>query len=141
MGACNFQRMRNFVLVARDTDGCYEEDFFNDDLYDLFVDEMKVAVEALNDSLIFHKITVVSGYYDGLQYLVECEHELDKYNYDNEDCRYYFDMCRSAAYRKYGAEIKKINKKLQKVAKIHDYHVLSLSGVFSNGTGVYSIVG
>ena len=131
MATSNFRIMNNFVLVV--TNDC--DDPF---ICDLIVEEMTAAIEKLNDTLIFHKISVKSGYYEGLQYYVECEHELEKYEYDNDDCWYYFDMCKSAAYKKYRAEINRINKELKKIASMHDYEILKEVGKFSDGTAIYT---
>ena len=92
-------------------------------------------MEKLNDDLIFHELELKSGYYEGIQIFVgelENPHELD-----NEDCRYYYDMCRSQAIRKYDAEIRRINKWLEKVAVEHGWRKLHCLGVFSNGEAVY----
>ena len=81
-------------------DEMFYEDIFNG--YDGF----KGVMEKLNNDLTFHSMEFKSGYYEGVQLYVnttENPHELD-----NEDCRYYFDMCRSQAIRKYDAEIRKI---------------------------------
>ena len=138
MATNNFKTMRNFPLVVRNLDECYFEngefDYF---LYEIIRDEMENEIAELKNSLLFHTIKVISGYYTGLQFYVECEHELDLENYDNEDCWYYFDMCRSAAYRKFNAEINKIRRALNKIAKKDFYDVLCHVSTFSNGCACY----
>lgn len=107
----------------------FYEDIIND--CDGFVDEMN----SLNDILVFHKLSLKDGYYDGVQiYVVEKEnpHELD-----NDDCKYYYDMCRSKAIRKYDSEIRKINKWMDKVASQYGWKELYCLGVFSNGEAIY----
>jgi hypothetical protein len=111
----------------------WSEDFYRDIFYGY--DGFKEVMENFNNDLIFHKIEIKSGYYDGVQlYVDELEnpHELD-----NDDCRYYYDMCRSQAIRKYDAEIRKINKWMEKVATEYGWRKLNCLGVFSNGEAIY----
>ena len=92
-------------------------------------------MEELNNDLVFHSMEFKSGYYDGVQLYIntaENPHELD-----NEDCRYYFDMCRSQAIRKYEAEIRKINKWMEKIAVEYGWRKLNCIGVFSSGEAIY----
>ena len=109
------------------------EDFYNDIFhgYDGFKDKM----EDFNDSLTFHELQFKSGYYDGVQIYVEEKenpHELD-----NEDCQYYYDMCRSKAIRKYDSEVRKINRWMEKVAPEYGWRELHCLGIFSNGEAIY----
>lgn len=111
----------------------WEEDFYRD-IYDGW-DGFKKLMENFNDELTFHELQFKSGYYVGVQIYVEEKenpHELD-----NEDCRYYYDMCRSVAIRKYDAEIRKINKWMDKVATEYGWRKLNCIGIFSNGEAVY----
>ena len=107
---------------------------FYDDIahgYDGFKDLM----EEFSDNLVFHKVYMKSGYYDGIQLYVE---EMDNpYELDNSDCRYYYDMCRSQAIRKYDAEIRKINRWMDNVATEYGWRELHCLGIFSNGEAVY----
>jgi len=113
-------------------------DLWNETFYDDIIngyDGFKDKMEELNDTLTFHKIVFKSGYYTGIQLFVEEKenpHELD-----NEDCRYYYDMCRSQAIRKYDAEIRKINRWMEKVAPEYGWRELHCLGIFSNGEAVY----
>lgn len=107
---------------------------FYDDIYSGF-DGFKGKMEDFNDALTFNEVTFESGYYDGVQLFVkekENPHELD-----NDDCNYYFDMCRSKAIRKYDAEIRKINKWMDKVATEYGWRELHCLGIFSNGEAIY----
>lgn len=109
-------------------------EMFYEDIYEGY-DGFKGLMEDFNNDLIFHELTFKSGYYDGVQIFVEEKenpHELD-----NEDCHYYFDMCRSKAIRKYDAEIRKINRWMEKVATQHGWKGLICLGIFSNGEAVY----
>lgn len=108
--------------------------FFYEDIINGY-DGFKGLMEDFTDTLVFHKLDFKSGYYTGMQiYVEETEnpHELD-----NEDCNYYFDMCRSKAIRKYDAEIRKINRWLDKVAVEYGWRELYCVGIFSNGEAVY----
>ena len=113
-------------------------DLWNETFYDDIFNGhagFKGKMEELNDTLTFHEITFKSGYYSGIQLYVEEKenpHELD-----NEDCKYYYDMCRSQAIRKYDAEIRKINKWMEKVAPEYGWRKLHCLGVFSNGEAIY----
>lgn len=112
----------------------WSEDFYRDTFegYDGF----KGLMEKFNDTLIFHEITFKSGYYDGVQLFVE-EKEENPHELDNEDCRYCYDMCRSQAIRKYDAEIRKINRWMEKVATQYGWRELHCLGIFSNGEAIY----
>lgn len=140
MSTPNFHTMQNFdlfVKVYEPMDEEYNESeayFFYEDTYEGY-DGFKEIMENLNENLTFHKIIFKSGYYDGVQiYVEEMEnpHELD-----NEDCRYYYDMCRSQAVRKYDAEIRKINKWMDKTAVEYGWRKLHCLGIFSNGEAIY----
>jgi hypothetical protein len=110
------------------------EETFYEDIYNGY-DGFKTIMEDFNDTLTFHELKFYSGYYTGVQIFVEEKenpHELD-----NEDCNYYYDMCRSKAIRKYDAEVRKINKWMDKVAVQYGWQELICLGVFSNGEAVY----
>lgn len=108
---------------------------FYDDIFHGY-DGFKDLMEDFNDTLTFHKLTFRSGYYTGVQLYVE-EKEENPYNLDNEDCHYYYDMCRSAAIRKYDAEIRKINRWMEKVAPEYGWENYVVFGIFSNGEAIY----
>lgn len=130
MSAANFQTMRDFPLFARDFDDEVE-------YYDI-CDIVQSDLDDINRDFLFHKITLQSGYYTGVQFHVEAEHDLGEYNYDNEECHYYFDCCRSVAYRKYQSEINKINRKLKQLAKQHGFDELVCTARFSNWEALFS---
>ena len=164
MSAPNFYNQRNFKLYVQsfepisleeyeaeyfDGDGddslekSYESDMYfweEDFYYDIFhdADGFKSLMEEFNDTLIFHELKFHSGYYAGIQIYVEEKenpHELD-----NDDCNYYYDMCRSKTIRKYDAEIRKINKWMDKVATQYGWRELVCLGIFSNGEAIYEYV-
>ena len=115
------------------SDEAYAEIFYEDIWDD--ADGFKGLMEEFNYSLTFHHLEFKSGYYDGVQIFVE-EFE-NPHDLDNDDCRYYYDMCRSQAIRKYEAEIRKINKWMNKVATEYGWRKLHCLGVFSNGEAIY----
>ena len=119
------------------------------ELYNIFQqEEMELAGEladSFNNDLVFHEVTVVSGYYDSFQFYVQEKYDnifdLDansKYCIDNEDAKYYFDMYRSQVLRKSAAEKRKIEKWLYSLKNM-GYNLVHCLGVFSNGEAVYSI--
>ena len=138
MATNNFYTMAKFDLWVMDTESFDKFDFEFD--FNYAVEVMEKEIEEINENLLFHEISVKDGYYTGLQFYVEAMHELDKYDYDNEDCYYYFDMCKSAAYRKYQAEINKINRELKRIGKHLGMMQLEKLGSFSNGEAIYKIV-
>lgn len=144
MSTANFKSMDNFPLYVFDME--FDED------------ENTVAIEAswddwrwfegrmieremdeFNESLKFHKVSLESGHYAGVQFYVEDMEKMDEYpdDYTNSECRYLFDMCRSEAFRKYHSEQNKIRKWLKKKAKEYDFMELGILGRFSNGEVVY----
>lgn len=100
--------------------------------------EITAKMDEFNDGLMFHKLGMQSGYYSGVQFIVETEYDLSADDYDNDDCRYYFDCCRSAAYRKYAAEIRKINRFMEKLGKAYGFEELVCTGRFSNGEATFA---
>lgn len=164
MATANFCMMERFPLFARsfngkvkrcpecdtvtwDTDatececcGCDElEDavqFDEMECYDV-CREVEKRLADFNYDLLFHKVSLKDGYYCGVQFYVEAEHDLDEYDYSNDDCHYYFDCCRSVAYRKYKAEKQKIARKLEELAKEYGFEELVCVARFSNGEMMY----
>ena len=173
MGTCNFNSMTNFDLwaindfyfkvcpecncggldgdeceicgadlsdVSAEFDEIGEQEFYNDVLQEL---------EEINRGLLFHEISIISGYYAGLQLYVELNHAADNAGFtdagpeylDNESARYYFDLCRSAAIRKYEAEQRKVNRILAKIGRAYGMDKLAIYARFSNGETWYTKVG
>lgn len=58
----------------------------------------------------------------------------------NDDCHYYFDVCRSVAIRRYNSEINKINRILKMLAKEYGFDEVYCSAVFGNGEAIYTKV-
>ena len=134
MATANFITTDNFPIVAIDDD-TFEEMYFD---YDDMVHDVESSNENLFDSLKFHKMKLVSGYYEGYQIVFEEIHNPE--DMDNEDTQYYFDMCRSKAIRSYETEIHKINRFLKKLCKEGVWEMFGVVGRFSDGSCVYQKV-
>lgn len=157
MSTPNFYNQQNFKLYIKSFEAMSEEEYeeyaedfehyngyeeameverelFYEDIFEGY-DGFNELMEKFNDNLIFHKLELRSGYYDGVQLYVE--EKDDPNELDNDDCRYYYDMCRSVAIRKYEAEIHKINKWMDKVATQYGWRELHCLGIFSNGEAIY----
>ena len=65
--------------------------------------------------------------------------ETEDKDYTNDDCHYYFDCGRSVAYRKYEAEIRKINRKLAALGKEYGFQEYVCTARFSNGEAWYDL--
>ena len=111
------------------------------DIIDNFSETVNDILHTLKRELQFFEITLKDGYYYGLQFYVEetgnmcyiCVEDVD-----NEETRYYYDMCKSEFLRKYNSEINFINKKLMpKLAKFFSFEEYYCGGIFSNGEALY----
>lgn len=168
MGTANFMTMKHFPLYTYSTvywerycedceswyddeDGdaevcpyCESENTELRDSSDIYANDFLYCVnpeiEKLNRGLTFHKVSVEGGYYTGLQFYVEEEHNLERYEYDNDDCEWNFGMSRSRAHVMFYAERLKIKKRLAELAYEHGMDELFCVGVFSNGEAVYEKV-
>lgn len=106
-------------------------------------DEAKRLAEDFTENLRFHDVTVISGYYNGVQFFVEEKNsavfDLDKdskYCIDNEDAHYYYGECRSKVIRAADAEKRKIRRWLENL-KSNGYEILAVTARFSNGETLY----
>ena len=116
--------------------GCQElEDYTYFDQFTAYEewDEITNELAEFNRDLLFHKVELRSGYYTGIQFYVDVEHDLGTEDYSNDDCHYYFDCRRSVAYRKYVAEVRKINRKLTELGKQYGFQEYVCTMRFSNG--------
>ena len=111
----------------------FDEFLYEDRLLHFF----EPHIDSFNETLTFFKVVLRNGYYRGVQTLVECEN--DPHELDNEDCRYYWDMCRSQAIRKHEAEQRRVVKYLKHL-KDEGFDELICVGIFSNGEAVYEYV-
>ena len=111
-----------------------------------FYDELGRVLDAENVNLLFHKITIRSGYYDGLQLYVELSSDADQAGFtddgpeyvDNESARYYFDMYRSQAVRRFESEQRKVNRILARIGRAYGMDKLGVYARFSNGETWYT---
>ena len=111
------------------------------DIIDNFSETVNDILHTLKRELQFFEITLKDGYYCGLQFYVEETGNMryiDVEDVDNEETRYYYDMCKSEFLRKYNSEINFINKKLMpKLAKFFGFEEYYCGGIFSNGEALY----
>lgn len=124
-------------------------EFFDDVSYEMDVEDIKDDLENLNEKLTFFDVIIKCGYYEGIQLYVKESYyadicgfdvdEIDNPNVDNEDTKYYFDLCRSKCIIKFKREYKKLLKMLDAFAKEHGMYKLSVSARFDNGETWYSI--
>lgn len=129
MATANFVTTKNFPILCID-DETYEEIYFD---YDDMVEDVEDTFENLN--LKFHEVKIVSGYYEGAQ--IVFEEVYDPNEMDNDETYWYFDMCRSKAIRAYDAEIRKINRRIDKFCKESVWGKLGVVGRLSDGSCVY----
>ena len=117
----------------------YEWDYR--DIIDNFAETVENILHTFKRELNFFEVTLKDGYYCGLQFYVEEIGDMayiDVENVNNEETRYYYDMCKSEFLRKYNSEINFINKKLlPKLAKFFGFEEYYCGGIFSNGEAVY----
>lgn len=159
MGTCNYISQNNFNLyvISYEVDEEYIKEYEEENGYEfdeewdcqIFYEDIYREAERLanklNEELMFYQIEIRSGYYDGLQTIIQPTDWYHAYNnvedISNDDCHYYFDMCRSKALRKHKAEINKINRKLLPLfEKELGFDHIRCIGVFSNGEAVYERV-
>ena len=166
LSAANFCTMRDFPLFAKDynedakrcpecgaimsadateCDFCECNELEDYQYYDKCAayDERQEIEDKLldfNRGLLFHEVKLQSGYYSGVQFYVEINYDLtEDQDYSNDDCHYYFDCCRSVAYRKYASEVRKINRKLVEFAKAYGFQEYVCTARFSNGEAWYQL--
>ena len=139
MSTPNFWTQRNFPLYCFDNsemEWIEAHEFFSG---------INEELNELNDGLRFFRVVLHDGYYCGVQLYVEMQSyaeqagftEDDGEDATNEDCRYYLDMCRSEAIRKYEAEQRKVRKLMQKIADAWGFEQYYCVCIFSNGEAVY----
>ena len=173
MGTANFYSMKNFDLWAisdsefytkrcpecycsmeTDADACSEcnidltdvEPNFDEFSADDYRYNLLSSIDAENENLLFHSITIRGGYYDGLQLYVNLTSDADQAGFtengpeyvDNESARYYLDMFRSQAIRKYQAEQNKVRRILERIGRAHGMDKLAIYARFSNGETWYT---
>lgn len=128
MGTANFYSMEDLPLYVIDPEDEWEaEDIYN---------ELAAEADRQNEELLFHKISIRSGYYTGMQLYVETVGDIPE-ECDNRECRYNWNMFRSVAIRKYEAEQRKIRRWMKQTAQYYSMTCLEVSGRFSNGETLY----
>ena len=164
MSAPNFKTMANFPLIVADNPHCKRcpecgtandphnsvcdecgtslegvEEIYDDLAAEDICSEMQRAAERINKELDFHKVTVESGYYVGVQFYVEEDFKgFDSLeDMENEDSQYYYGMCRSKMLRKFKTECNKIRRELHKAREELGLMQLGCIGIFSNGEAIY----
>ena len=144
MSTANYLMMEDFPLYARDE---YDEmDLLADEGEASFewaaeslrwlCEDMRGDVEDLDGGLLFHRVSRRGGYYCGVQLYVDTVHDVREY--DNSDCRYGWDMCRSEALRRFESERNRIRRCLRGLAASYGFAELSVAARFSNGETWYS---
>lgn len=111
----------------------------------LYACQAELLAADMNKTLRFHNVTIESGHYDGFQFFVSEKHEdrfdLDaksKYCIDNDDAKYYFDMCRSEALQRSASEKRRITRWLKSLVE-YDFNIVECVDIFSNGEAIYNI--
>lgn len=159
MGTCNYISQDRFDLYVttyevdeeyikeyEEINECeFDEEWDCQIFYEDIYREAERLANKLNEELMFYQIEIRSGYYDGLQTIIQGTDWYDSYynieDVSNDDCHYYFDMCRSKALRKHQTEVNKINKKLLPLfEKELGFEHIKCIGVFSNGEAIYERV-
>lgn len=172
MGTSNFWSMQNFDLWATSDERFYNKycaacncsglegdtcEMCGADLSEIepeydyygaqeFCDELENRCQEENKNLRFFKISVKSGYYNGLQLYVELSRDANNAGFtdggptylENDDAHYYFDMCRSKCIRAYESEKRRVNKILAKIGADYDMDKLGIVARFSNGETWYT---
>lgn len=100
------------------------------------ISDVQKRLDDVNRNLTFHTIEVDGGEYYGIQLYVREDHNPNEY--DNEECRYNFDMFRSVAIRRFNSEINKITKLLGRLADEFGFDELYCTAVFGNGEAHYA---
>ena len=136
MATANYMTMESFPLFARE----FTSEIKCCKHCGLYQDSDNDVCEECGGELeeVFHKISVLPGHYYGVQFYVETTD--DPTEMDNEDCRYYFDMYRSVAIRRYNSEVNKVCRILRKLAKEYGFDELYLRARFGNGAALYGQV-
>lgn len=110
---------------------------FDSDAYNWAVEPYEGVLDEFNADLTFLRVVLKGGYYRGVQTVVKVKE--DPHELHNDDCRCYWDMCRSKAIRKFDAEKRKVARFLKRLKKM-GFVELALVDVFSNGEAIYHYV-
>lgn len=156
MATANFQTQKQFNLWAAkmtymDGDPEDEDEFAEEVFDDWLYMETANYIDDLNEQLEFFEITLVDGYYEGVQTLVkeknircdwfdmDASYILECYdNVDGSEIRRNFGVNKYILKRKILAEIKKINNILLPQLKRFGFAQYGVSARFSNGETFYT---
>lgn len=139
MSTPNFRTQKNFPLWCiddSDMEWWEAKEFYKD---------MQEDIDEQNDKLTFFRIAICSGYYVGAQLYIEMQNYAEEAGFDvdgaenieNEYRRYYLDMCRSEAIRKYEAEQRKVCRLMKKIGERWGFEQYYCTAIFSNGEAIY----
>ena len=162
MSTSNFKSMDNFPLIvaedsmikycpdcgisnAEDADKCEDcgcdladvSPVYDDCEMDYICEEMKKVAEEINSCTRFHNVTLMSGYYSGIQFYVSEEY-CDIESMTNEETNEEFGLCRSVTLRKYKSEVNFICRELRKARENLGLMELGVVARFSNGETMYT---
>ena len=136
----------NFITQENFDDYCFFPDSsdYNEQRFEYEIAEEE-AKNILDEYFLqFFNIKLVSGYYDGIQAIIESKNEyltaddICAGDFSNEDSKYFWNDCRSVTLRKIKSEIRRINKEI--LPRLRDYGFKKFGRVcrFSNGECVYT---
>jgi hypothetical protein len=127
MGASNFKMIKGleYIYVLRDED-LYAQDEEGKIDYDLreddFIAEIKASLKDFNSFMQYHSLSLLDGYYEGLQ--VDIKEFLTIDNFDISD----YDLMRDRALAVYLMELLALRHNFKKIKRVAS---------FSNGETIY----
>jgi hypothetical protein len=127
MGASNFKMINglDYIYVLRDED-LYAQDEEGKIDYDLreddFIAEIKASLKDFNSFMQYHSLSLLDGYYEGLQ--VDLKEYLTIDNFDISD----YDLMRDRALAVYLMELLALRHNFKKIKRVAS---------FSNGETIY----
>ena len=168
MATCNFWTMDDFDLWVIDNEKMLDfylgEDFFKerieefgedydslDDLWlawETMLEDLESDFDDLKSKLVWYKIELKSGYYEGAQIYIDTEWSgIDEIAtwlpskppiWDDEECELQFGLTREKTKKMIEDEKKKINTFLENL-DMYGFYKIKCLGVFSNGEAVYEL--
>jgi hypothetical protein len=122
MGASNFKMIQglDYIYVLRDEDLHAQGEEGKID-YD-FLNEIKESLKDLNNFLQCHKLSLLDGYYEGLQLDLKAYATIDNFNISN------YDLNRDRALAVYFMELLALRHFFKKIKRVAS---------FSNGETIY----
>lgn len=124
------------------------ETYLDEYVYNNELKEIDDKIDEFNDTLIFHKVEIKSGYYQGVQFYVDCKYRVNRNNelYDfetDEDVQLEYDFDSkyntiAEMQKGYEDEIHKINSWLERIGKNFGFEKYGVVARFSNGETMYT---